>query len=99
MLATIIPGVRKGSSYRDSDIIPHRMLNKITEETFGSLSSQILFFIEGCSPSIFKAVIKLIYDKAASEPKVYTQHRHTYHPRSTLTPGCSSAACMHSCVV
>lgn len=45
------------------------MLNKITEETFPSLSTQILFFIETCSASIFKSVIKLIYDKAVSEPK------------------------------
>lgn len=57
--------------YSGSYSVARSMLNKITEETFASLSSQILFFIEGCSPSIFKAVIKLIYDKAASEPKVW----------------------------
>ena len=46
------------------------MLNKITEDTFASLSTQILFFIETCNASLFKGVIKLIYDKAVSEPKV-----------------------------
>jgi hypothetical protein len=45
------------------------MLNKITEETFQSMSTQILLMIETADATLFKGVVKLIFEKALWEPK------------------------------
>jgi hypothetical protein len=47
----------------------HRMLNKITEETFQSMATQILLMIETADATLFKGVVKLIFEKALWEPK------------------------------